>query len=45
MSPQGDFRIMVQVDERELGAVSPGQRGTVVLPALPGAASTSNWNA
>lgn len=36
LAPRKDFRLMVEVDEREIGDVVPGRRGQLALSALPG---------
>jgi RND family efflux transporter MFP subunit len=36
LAPQNAFRVVVEVDEREVGAVALGQRGQLALAALPG---------
>lgn len=35
VAPRDRFRVMVQVDERDIAAVQPGQAGTLALSALP----------
>ncbi len=35
VAPQGAYRVVVEVDERELGDLRLGQHGTLVLSALP----------
>ncbi|MCR5868328.1 HlyD family efflux transporter periplasmic adaptor subunit [Aquincola sp. J276] len=35
IAPRERFRVMVQVDERDIAAVQPGQTGTLALSALP----------
>ncbi len=35
LAPQHAFRVMVEVDERDIGAVRVGQTGSVALSALP----------
>lgn len=35
VAPRDRFRVMVQVDERDIAAVRPGQSGTLALSALP----------
>lgn len=35
LAPQGQFRVIVAVDERDIGAVSIGQEGRMALSALP----------
>lgn len=37
LAPAGDFRLIVEVDERDVGRVEAGRRGEVALTALPGA--------
>jgi biotin carboxyl carrier protein len=36
LAPQGQFRLIVEVDERDVRHVQAGQRGQVALSALPG---------
>jgi RND family efflux transporter MFP subunit len=36
LAPLATFRLVLKVDERDVGYVSPGQRGTLVLAAFPG---------
>jgi multidrug efflux pump subunit AcrA (membrane-fusion protein) len=40
MAPEHDFRVIVEVDERDIGDVHAGQPGSLALTALPGDAST-----
>jgi multidrug resistance efflux pump len=35
LAPQGQFRVIVEVDERDIAAVAVGQPGTLALSALP----------
>ncbi|MBL8327589.1 MAG: HlyD family efflux transporter periplasmic adaptor subunit [Rubrivivax sp.] len=35
LAPQGAYRVIVEVDERDVAAVHLGQRGTLALSALP----------
>ena len=36
LAPNGEFRLIVEVDEREIGDVRPGAKGSLALSALPG---------
>ncbi len=36
MAPEHDFRVMLEVDERDIGEVRIGQPGSLALTALPG---------
>jgi len=36
LAPLSTFRLVLKVDERDVGYVMPGQRGTLVLAAFPG---------
>jgi RND family efflux transporter MFP subunit len=36
MAPEHDFRVIVEVDERDIGDVHTGQPGSLALTALPG---------
>lgn len=36
LAPLSTFRLVLKVDERDVGYVTPGQRGTLVLAAFPG---------
>ena len=36
LAPEHDFRVMVEVDERDVGDVRDGQPGSLALTALPG---------
>lgn len=36
LSPSADYRLVLQVDERDVGRLAVGQRGEVAFPALPG---------
>ncbi|MEZ5661849.1 MAG: efflux RND transporter periplasmic adaptor subunit [Burkholderiaceae bacterium] len=36
IAPVGEYRIMVQVDERHIDRIAQGQKARVLLPALPG---------
>ncbi|MBS1191272.1 MAG: hypothetical protein H6R10_3064 [Rhodocyclaceae bacterium] len=36
LAPRGAFRLMIEVDERDIGDIAPGQRGRLALSALPG---------
>jgi RND family efflux transporter MFP subunit len=36
LAPREAFRLMIEVDERDIGAVALGQRGQLALSALPG---------
>ncbi|MEZ5658233.1 MAG: efflux RND transporter periplasmic adaptor subunit [Burkholderiaceae bacterium] len=36
IAPVGEYRIMVQVDERQIDRIREGQKAQVLLPALPG---------
>jgi multidrug resistance efflux pump len=38
LAPLASFRLVLQVDERDVGYVAPGQRGVLVLAAFPGEA-------
>lgn len=35
VSPLGSYRVILNVDEREIGLVEPGQRGEIIVSALP----------
>jgi multidrug efflux pump subunit AcrA (membrane-fusion protein) len=35
LAPQGQFRVIVEIDERDIAAVAVGQAGTLALSALP----------
>ena len=35
LAPQGQFRVIVDIDERDIAAVAVGQAGTLALSALP----------
>ena len=35
IAPVADYRAVIEVDERDIGEVEPGQRGTLVLRAFP----------
>jgi multidrug resistance efflux pump len=35
VAPLADYRVVVQVDERDIGAIVPGQRGQLLLAAWP----------
>lgn len=35
LAPVADYRAVIQVDERDIGEVEPGQQGTLVLQAFP----------
>jgi hypothetical protein len=37
LAPLAAFRLVLEVDERDVGYVAPGQRGSLVLAAFPGA--------
>lgn len=36
LAPDGQYRVMLDVDERDVGLLQPGQRGQLALSALPG---------
>ncbi|HXV07604.1 MAG TPA: HlyD family efflux transporter periplasmic adaptor subunit [Burkholderiales bacterium] len=36
LAPEHDFRVMLEIDERDIGDVKLGQAGTLALAALPG---------
>jgi multidrug resistance efflux pump len=36
LAPEHDFRVMLEIDERDIGDVKLGQTGTLALAALPG---------
>ena len=36
VAPLDDYRIIVEIDERDISMVSAGQLGTLTLAALPG---------
>jgi biotin carboxyl carrier protein len=36
LAPEHDFRVMLEIDERDIGDVKIGQAGTLALAALPG---------
>ncbi len=35
LAPVADYRVVIQVDERDIGEIAPGQRGTLVMRAFP----------
>ncbi len=35
LAPIADYRVVIQVDETDIGEIAPGQRGTLVLKAFP----------
>jgi multidrug resistance efflux pump len=39
VAPLKGYRVIVQVDERDIGHISEGQKGELVLPSIPGRAS------